>query len=1022
MGKRREEELAAKLAELRNSETFSLLSATEMVEQIGAFLEHGLINEAIAKQRRLPPPLNSEQAIVYAQLRADIAHHFAKHGYYSGVLDVLQPYDTVPSRVRLPIKERALISLQLGEAYLVNHNYPSAVSLLNESIKCSTQSGEKALEAKAEYQLGVVYFKLGEYVIAQEHLKQALKFFIKLLDRQGEAQAYLYIGTVLLELGEFDKSIENSEKAIKISTEINLENIQTQAKTQIGTVWLRQGKIRNAIIFYEIALEKYEKEKKLNLAIQTYNSLAYSLIIGGKWLQAEHLLEKSLVLARQNQDDYNEAFALTQFGLLYTLTGRINEAKPTLNFALELAKQINAKDCESLSEINLGKLYLSIGEKALALSHLKSGIDLAIAINRIDYAIEAELVFVTLCLEENKLAQAKTGLEQAQDWVKKQKNFLLEGKILFLEAKLAFQQGQEALTKFNQAYEIFEAFFSPLEKALCLIERAQILKGKPEFTIKVLGDLVRAEQLFEQIGAKVFLEKVKLLIKEQFPKVTKNNEEINLLNKQLIEDRKQLLSLLKTFQDHNKEQIFKKIIDILQQQTQADLVAIFEINEVEHSTKLFVTTKELNLLMELLQRRLQTALSEKKTGWIDGRDMDEPVYLEKFTIVAEQPLAILFWGISKKAIQTELLETSIALSKEIASLSLLQPLAQVERRVEINDTEIGKLKNFKNLPELVYASRKMSELTEQITRIHSSDLTVLITGESGTGKDLIARAVHAVSERRNRGFSPFNCTATPQEIVEAQLFGYRKGAFTGANIDYEGVIRAVDGGTLLLDEIGDLRLDTQPKLLRFLQDGEIQPIGYTRPIKVNVRIIASTNRDLETMVEKGEFREDLYHRLNILRLFVPPLRQRREEILPLAQYFLKHSCERTNKNLAFSSEALILLESYDWPGNIRQLKNEIERVVAFAGEKDTFGKSQLSQEIIQATASLKLNRQLLDNTADIHVQPGMSMDEILMQTEKQIIQKALKQCHSNIRQTAALLGISRKGLYDKIKRLKIRHN
>ncbi len=530
--------------------------------------------------------------------------------------------------------------------------------------------------------------------------------------------------------------------------------------------------------------------------------------------------------------------------------------------------------------------------------------------------------------------------------------------------------------------------------------------------------MVRAQQLFEQIGAKPLLEKVNLLIKELFPKSTKSSDEVNLLNNQLIEERKQLLNLLKTY--HKHEQLLSEIAVVLQKQTQADLVAIFQLNSLENTAKLEFATRELDLLASELHRRLQVALLEKKTGWIDGRNMDESLYLELIISNPEKPLAILLWGISPKATSKELLETSIALSKEVVNLSLLDPLAQVERRVEINEAEIGRLKSFKNLPDLLYASRKMSELTEQITRIHSSDLTVLITGESGTGKDLIARAIHSVSERRNRPFSPFNCTATPQEIVEAQLFGYRKGAFTGANIDYEGVIRAVDGGTLLLDEIGDLRLDTQPKLLRFLQEGEIQPIGYTRPIKVNVRIIASTNRDLETMVEKGEFREDLYHRLNILRLFVPALRQRREEILPLAQYFLKQSCERTNKNLAFSADVLILLESYDWPGNIRQLKNEIERVVAFAGEKATFGKSQLSTEIIQATANLKSNRQLLETTADIQFQPGMTLDEILMQTEKQIIQKALKQCRGNIRQTAALLGISRKGLYDKIKRLKIR--
>ncbi|KAF0248380.1 MAG: hypothetical protein FD167_2214, partial [bacterium] len=411
------------------------------------------------------------------------------------------------------------------------------------------------------------------------------------------------------------------------------------------------------------------------------------MIIAGEWSRAEQLLEKSLTLARQNQDDYSEAFALAQFGLLYTLTGRINEAKPTLNFALELAKQVHAKDSESLSEINLGKLCLLLGEKTLALTHLKTGIDLALAINRIDYAIEAELTFVTLCLEENKLPQAQTGLEQAIDWIKKQKNFLLEGKILFLEAKLAFQKGQEALTKLNRAHEIFEVFSSPLEKALCLIERAQLLKSKQGFTTKPFGDLVRAQQLFEQIGAKPLLEKVNLLIKELFPKSTKSSDEVNLLNNQLIEERKQLLNLLKTY--HKHEQLLSEIAVVLQKQTQADLVAIFQLNSLENTAKLEFATRELDLLASELHRRLQVALLEKKTGWIDGRNMDESLYLELIISNPEKPLAILLWGISPKATSKELLETSIALSKEVVNLSLLDPLAQVERRVEINEAEIG---------------------------------------------------------------------------------------------------------------------------------------------------------------------------------------------------------------------------------------------------------------------------------------------------------------------------------------------
>src|ERR687896_813622 len=192
------------------------------------------------------------------------------------------------------------------------------------------------------------------------------------------------------------------------------------------------------------------------------------------------------------------------------------------------------------------------------------------------------------------------------------------------------------------------------------------------------------------------------------------------------------------------------------------------------------------------------------------------------------------------------------------------------------------------MPGFIHSSPAMTKLVEEVHKIRSSDVTVLVTGESGTGKELVARAIHAISSRRAKVFVPFNCTAVPKELSEGYLFGYRRGAFTGAISDSQGVIRTAAGGTLFLDEIGDLPLDVQPKLLRFLQEGEIQPLGEQRPVKVDVRIVAATNTDLEEMIAAGRFREDLYYRLNVIRLRVPPLRERRSEIPTIVNYYVNH--------------------------------------------------------------------------------------------------------------------------------------
>ena len=250
------------------------------------------------------------------------------------------------------------------------------------------------------------------------------------------------------------------------------------------------------------------------------------------------------------------------------------------------------------------------------------------------------------------------------------------------------------------------------------------------------------------------------------------------------------------------------------------------------------------------------------------------------------------------------------------------------------------------LPGFLSASAAMARLVEQIERLQGNDLTVLITGESGTGKELIARAIHVGSHRNAAVFLPYNCTTTGRDLADSQLFGHRRGSFTGAVSDQPGLVRAAATGTLFLDEIGDLPLDVQPKLLRFLEQQEILPIGETKPQKVDVRVLAATNADLEQRVAEGKFREDLYYRLSVIRIHVPPLRQRQEEIPHLSAYFLREALERLGKpEVQLSTDTLDLFTQYWWPGNVRQLKNEIQRAVAMSAPGETIEPNQISPEI-----------------------------------------------------------------------------
>jgi transcriptional regulator with GAF, ATPase, and Fis domain len=325
------------------------------------------------------------------------------------------------------------------------------------------------------------------------------------------------------------------------------------------------------------------------------------------------------------------------------------------------------------------------------------------------------------------------------------------------------------------------------------------------------------------------------------------------------------------------------------------------------------------------------------------------------------------------------------------------------------------------MPGFIHSSPAMTRLVEEVNKIRSSDVTVLVTGESGTGKELVARAIHALSSRRSKVFVPFNCTAVPKELSEGYLFGYRRGAFTGAVTDSQGVIRTAAGGTLFLDEIGDLPLDLQPKLLRFLQEGEIQPLGEQRPIKVDVRIIAATNSDLEDMVAQGKFREDLYYRLNVIRLRVPPLRERRSEIPTIVNYYINHyGAKFGRKDIQITPPAVDLLMVCDWPGNVRQLCNEIQRIVARAEEGAVITPDHLSPELKRTSAPVSHGAA----ASTLASMPSTSMQHLTLadalgEVERRMISEALRKHGGNISRAARELGLTRRGLYLKLERYQL---
>ena len=306
---------------------------------------------------------------------------------------------------------------------------------------------------------------------------------------------------------------------------------------------------------------------------------------------------------------------------------------------------------------------------------------------------------------------------------------------------------------------------------------------------------------------------------------------------------------------------------------------------------------------------------------------------------------------------------------------------------------------------LIGQSKALKNIVKQIMDVAKTPAKVLILGESGTGKELVAWAIHHNSERKGKPYIKLNCAAIPSELLESELFGHRKGSFTGAISDRKGKLVEADGGTLFLDEIGDMSLQLQAKLLRVLEDSTIEVIGENLPRKVDVRMIAATNKNLDELIATGMFREDLYYRLNVAKINIPPLRERREDILPLVYHFLKEFSNRYNKPvLAVKGPAETLLINYEWPGNVRQLRNAIEKMVIFCHSKEID-----YEEVIKA---LELESQ--SNQENAHTEDDLK--DALHEFEKRYILKTLQKHQGKISETARVLGIDRSNLFKKMRK------
>jgi hydrogenase-4 transcriptional activator len=964
-------------------------------------------------------PMASERGV---QARVALAEVYEGLGRYEDAGEVLAPYDVHALDTFTP-HLRGLLLLAFGSRAYWQNDFPRSVTLLNRAREILEPTGDSANLARAYHCLGRAYWALDEQALAREHYEIAIEWGRRARKDRALAITYMNLGLVARHEGDLDEAGMCYRRALRLLSHTADEVSRARLQNNLGVMLLYQGNFYEAANSSRRALEHLAGYHNDLLMATIYNNLALVSIYTGEWALAESHVQQALGIARRADDQLNEGRYTETLGNLRACQGRVPEANELLRLALARVREFNSKKDETQTLLSLAKLWLLARNTHLALTYARNARDLAREVNDERMASEAALLMAEGYRRSDKWMPAEDWAAMAQAELERLPYPYLDA---ILQRNVAnfvsrrrdpsrgerlFQQAEEAFRSMNAAYQVALTVF---EHAESLVRRGEYASAHERFT--------EAAEQFRALGAELDLERAEQEARRAAERMAAWQvapaPSINLIPPDAAPLIMQVLSA-----SSGRERLLRELMFAAKTALAADGAAVYAVDDDG-------------------QLYAQASIDLDEQGRVRGAEAVTR-HLEKKEPGAPAAGEVVSLGpqTASRGEPDEHCRTLAARRNGGAFVLYLRaPAPLSDRRAEILDALVGcarlalqmvdlrtdmrrarpfnatALPSASGLfPNIIATSFAMRDVLARMERLKDSDATVLILGESGTGKEVIARALHEESPRRDKIFLPFNCTAAPRELVESQLFGHRRGTFTGAVNDQRGIIRAAEGGTLFLDEIGDLSLEVQPKLLRFLQGGEIMPLGEA-PRKVNVRVIAATNRDLETDVREGHFREDLFYRLNTFVIKVPPLRERPEDIPLLASYYFEETCRRNNRHLAgITPEAMGYLTRYTWPGNVRQLRSEIERIVVFAEDGQSVGAESLSPDILRAAATPSPVRFHLDFSKPVNFK------EIMSEVERQLLSEAIARHAGNATRAAEMLGLRRQTLNYKLRRFNIGH-
>jgi DNA-binding NtrC family response regulator/tetratricopeptide (TPR) repeat protein len=983
---------------------FSATSERKL-DEIRLLLDQGRASEA---QQLIAKILNTTRANRYnesflANVRCALSLALEMQGRYRESLEAVLLYESAEVRERLDEDVLANVWVHLGLAYNYTGNHPKAVATLNTGLRAAIENDSTTQVGAVYVALARVYRSLDEYPIARDYASKALEHFRQTGDRRGMAEAYFGLALANVFEGQWDAGLEHLKQARSLIGEHPATYLLGKIHTNMAGVCWFLKRPQEGIGYLEKAVDYYEHTEHKANAMDGYNNLGETLMLVGEWERAQTALERALALAEEiDERPAAVASVLDSLGKLQMLRGNLDDAQTLLERAVVTATSHGNKWYEGQAIRTLSHCLLLQGNIAEALEKARQALLLGEKIGDRQAICESRLLRAEALLQDDQLERSAEELRLVIEETKDSPDDLaISGNAYRMQGLLALAQRDytRAVHYFGRCISVFEMFGDVYRSAWArYLQGCAYARSQPE---RAPEQLQQAIAIFRKLGAQLALtEAEQVLYSFQQTPAVRQDEIASLI---------QLLTLRLSEATASREFLLRELAAVVREETPAERVLIVEAT---------------NPQLQPASRKIVVA-----TGWSEAEAASlveqfnaAPSEAEQERFARERNLTLLPIAPTKAAPATILVAPrgAVSLPSGLSLDSLLRVVELGLNTCALNERNFDGLENRESsssatqslMPGFIHSSPVMMRLVDEVYKIRASDVTVLVTGESGTGKELVARAIHSLSARRAKVFVPFNCTAVPKELSDAFLFGYKRGAFTGAVADSAGVIRAAAGGTLFLDEVGDLSLEIQPKLLRFLQEDEIQPLGEQRPIKVDVRVIAATNSDLEEIVAAGRFREDLYYRLNVIRLHVSPLRERRSEIPAIVNHYIKHYSEKFGRHeIQISPQALDLLMVYDWPGNVRQLTNEIQRLVARTEDEAVISPDLLSPELRRHNAfAAPTSSPAAPTSLSAQFWESLTMSEAVEQFKQHVLLETLRKNRGNVSRSARELGMTRRGL------------